>query len=171
MIGGGGSVKVALVHHHSACNMFSITDQPIQPQVRKEELHSLEAGGYVEFEGRVRNHSKGREVDHLYYEAYQELAETEGAELLAEMHDRFEVVNAACVHRVGTLDLGEVAVWIGVVAAHRADAFKACSFCIDEIKARLPIWKQETYATGETEWVNECEGCQSSAAHSALSAA
>lgn len=136
--------------------MFSITDEPIRSQERKADLHSLEAGGYVEFEGRVRNHSRGREVLRLEYEAYRELAETEGTRLVREAVDRFDVLDAACVHRVGTLDLGEVAVWIGVVAAHRADAFRACSYCIDEIKARLPIWKKETYANGEAEWVNGC---------------
>ena len=134
--------------------MFAITDQPIHTQQRKTELHSLEAGGYVEFEGRVRNHSQGRGVEALYYEAYDALAQSEGAALVQEAVERFSVLDAACVHRVGTLDLGEVAVWVGVVAAHRKDAFRACSYCIDEIKARLPIWKKETYADGTSTWVN-----------------
>jgi molybdopterin synthase catalytic subunit len=111
----------------------------------------------VEFEGRVRNHSDGREVRRLDYEAYHELAESEGRALLRDAFERFDVIDAAGVHRVGTLDLGEVAVWISVLAAHRADAFRACAFCIDEIKARLPIWKKETYADGEAEWINGCE--------------
>ncbi len=136
--------------------MFSITDEPIRSQERKADLHSLEAGAYVEFEGRVRNQSRGREVLQLEYEAYRELAETEGIRLVREAVDRFDVVDAACVHRVGTLDLGDVAVWVGVVGVHRADAFRACSYCIDEIKARLPIWKKETYADGQSEWVNGC---------------
>lgn len=138
--------------------LFTITDQPIPTQARKSELESVEAGAYVEFEGRVRNHSHGREVQRLDYEAYHELAESEGRELVQETVERFEVLDAAAVHRVGSLDLGEVAVWIGVVGAHRADAFRACAFCIDEIKARLPIWKQEVYADGESEWINGCCG-------------
>ena len=137
---------------------FSITDEPIRVQERKATLHSLEAGAYVEFEGRVRNHSQGRDVRRLDYEAYHELAESEGHELVEETVERFDVIDAACVHRVGRLELGEVAVWIGVVAAHRADAFRACAFCIDEIKARLPIWKKEVYADGEAEWINGCCG-------------
>lgn len=142
--------------------MFTITDQPIQAGDRKAELHSLEAGGYVEFEGRVRNHSQGRGVHALYYEAYHKLAQSEGEAIVREALEQFPIVDAACVHRVGTLDLGEVAVWIGVVSAHRADAFRACSYCIDEIKARLPIWKRETYANGESEWVNDrCGGASS----------
>lgn len=142
--------------------MFSITDQPIQVTDRKAELRDLEAGAYVEFEGRVRNHSQGRGVRALYYEAYHDLAQSEGEAILQEAAEQFPIVGAACVHRVGTLDLGEVAVWIGVVSAHRADAFRACSYCIDEIKARLPIWKRETYADGTSEWVNCGCGSESS---------
>jgi molybdopterin synthase catalytic subunit len=138
--------------------LFSITDQPIRTQKRKRGLESLAAGAYVEFEGRVRNHSHGRTVERLDYEAYHALAESEGQDLLREAADRFDVIDAAAVHRVGSLDLGEVAVWIGVVAAHRADAFRACAFCIDEIKARLPVWKREVYADGEAEWINGCCG-------------
>ncbi len=134
--------------------MFVITDQPIRVQDRKDALRAVEAGGYVEFEGRVRNHSNGRGVTQLYYEAYHDLAVSEGEAIVAEALDRFPIVDAACVHRVGTLDLEEVAVWVGVVSAHRKDAFRACSYCIDEIKARLPIWKKETYADGTSEWVN-----------------
>ena len=134
--------------------MFSITDQPIRSQEQKAELQCLEAGGYVEFEGRVRNHSRGRGVEKLYYEAYHDLAVSEGKTIVQEALDRFPIEDAACIHRVGTLDLGEVAVWIGVMAAHRKDAFQACSYCIDNIKARLPIWKQETYENGESEWIN-----------------
>jgi len=143
---------------------FSITDESIRSQERKAKLHALEAGAYVEFEGRVRNHSGGREVRRLDYEAYRELAISEGHGLLQDAIDQFDVIDAAAVHRVGALDLGAVAVWVGVVAAHRADAFRACAFCIDEIKARLPIWKKETYADGTAEWVNGCGHDGSSAA-------
>lgn len=134
--------------------MFAITDQPIQCTDRKAGLRCLEAGGYVEFEGRVRNHSQGRGVEQLYYEAYDALATSEGQSILQEAHEQFAIEDAACVHRVGTLDLGEVAVWVGVVAVHRKDAFRACSYCIDEVKARLPIWKKETYVDGTSTWVN-----------------
>jgi len=134
--------------------MFSITEDPIPSQARKADLQCLEAGGYVEFEGRVRNHSQGRGVERLYYEAYHELAESEGTAIVEEALEQFPIEDAACVHRVGTLDLGEVAVWVGVVSAHRKDAFRACSYCIDEIKARLPIWKKETYTDGTSTWVN-----------------
>ena len=142
--------------------MFAITDQPIQVPDRKAELHDLKAGAYVEFDGRVRNHSQGRGVRALYYEAYHDLAQSEGAAIVQEACEQFPIVDAACVHRVGSLDLGEVAVWIGVVSAHRADAFRACSYCIDEIKARLPIWKRETYTDGTTKWVNCGCGSESS---------
>lgn len=142
--------------------MFAVTDQSIQVTDRKAELHDLEAGAYVEFEGRVRNHSQGRGVRKLYYEAYHDLAQSEGEAILQEACEQFPIVDAACVHRVGSLALGEVAVWIGVVSAHRADAFRACSYCIDEVKARLPIWKRETYADGTSEWVSCGCGSESS---------
>jgi len=142
--------------------MFAITDRPIRAGDHKAELYDLEAGAYVEFEGRVRNHSQGRAVQGLYYEAYHDLAQSEGEAIVQEACEQFPIVDAACVHRLGTLDLGEVAVWIGVVSAHRADAFRACSYCIDEIKARLPIWKRETYADGRSEWVNCGCGSESS---------
>ena len=63
-----------------------------------------------------------------------------------------------CVHRVGLLELGECAVWIGVASPHRDEAFKACRYIIDEIKVRLPIWKKEHYVNGDSGWVN-CERC------------
>jgi len=135
---------------------FTIVDRPIQPHARKESLQTLSAGAYTEFEGRVRDRARGRTVQKLDYEAYRDLAEAEGERVLQEIVEQFDVLDVGCVHRVGSLELGAVAVWIGVVSVHRADAFRACSYAIDEIKARLPIWKRETYASGEAEWVNGC---------------
>ena len=78
--------------------------------------------------------------------------------VLAEAQARFPFLEARCVHRVGLLEIGECAVWIGVAAKHRDEAFKACRYIIDEIKVRLPIWKKEHYADGDSGWVN-CERC------------
>ena len=90
----------------------------------------------------------------LTYESYQSLAETEGNRVLAEAIARFAIIDAACVHRVGRLELGELAVWVGVSAAHRDAAFAACRWIIDEIKSRVPIWKHEHYADGERAWLH-----------------
>jgi len=73
---------------------------------------------------------------------------------------QFPFLEACCVHRSGVLDIGDCAVWVGVSAPHRDEAFKACRFIIDEIKVRLPIWKKEHYVDGDSGWVN-CERCAS----------
>ncbi len=93
-------------------------------------------------------------MEALEYEAYGPLAEKEGARIVAEAGTRFRIVGAVCVHRTGRLGLGELAVWIAVLAGHRDEAFAACRYIIDETKARVPLWKKEHYADGATEWIN-----------------
>ncbi|HYP79072.1 MAG TPA: molybdenum cofactor biosynthesis protein MoaE, partial [Steroidobacteraceae bacterium] len=95
---------------------------------------------------------------HLEYEAFEALGIREGERIMAEAAQRFGVTQALCVHRVGDLQLGDIAVWVGVAAAHRDEAFKACRFIIDEVKHRVPIWKKEHYVSGDSGWVN-CERC------------
>ena len=102
----------------------------------------------------MRDHNEGRAVDGLRYEAYVALAETEGAAILAEARQRFDLVEAACVHRIGDLAIGDLAVWVGASAAHRGPAFDACRWIIDEVKARVPIWKHERYTGGEAGWLH-----------------
>jgi molybdopterin synthase catalytic subunit len=130
--------------------MFSISRQPINPST----LANPRAGALVTFEGWVRNHEDGRQVVALEYECYEELALKEGNRILAEALEKFEILDARCIHRVGRLDIGEIAVWIGVSAEHRAEAFRACQYIIDEVKGRVPIWKKEHYADGDSDWVN-----------------
>ena len=133
--------------------MFRLSPGPLDPDALRRELLDPQAGGYVSFEGRVRSRNEGREVRSLEYEAYGELAEKEGARVLAEARSRFAVLSVAAVHRVGHLRLGELAVWVGVTAEHRGAAFDACRYVIDELKKRVPIWKKEHYATGEAAWM------------------
>jgi molybdopterin synthase catalytic subunit len=128
-------------------------------------LQDLGAGGYVSFEGWVRDQNEGQEVTRLEYEAFQELAEKEGGRIIAEALRRYPVKHALCIHRVGSLGLGEMAVWVGVSSAHRGEAFDACRFIIDEVKVRVPIWKKEHYRSGNSGWVN-CERCTSEPQHS-----
>jgi adenylyltransferase/sulfurtransferase len=106
----------------------------------------------------VRNHNEGKAVRGLTYEAYDDLAQREAEQILSEAQALFEVTGLQCVHRTGRLAIGDCAVWVGVTAAHRDAAFRACRYVIDAIKHRLPIWKQEQYGDGTTEWVN-CQGC------------
>jgi molybdopterin synthase catalytic subunit len=111
------------------------------------------AGAFVSFEGWVRNHHGGREVLRLQYEAHATLAQRSGEQILAELTALHGLHAAACVHRVGMLEIGEVAVWVGVCAAHRDAAFAACRQIIDRIKAEVPIWKHEHYTNNEKTWV------------------
>jgi molybdopterin synthase catalytic subunit len=134
--------------------MFKISTAPIDPAALQRNLANVQAGACVTFEGWVRNRNDGHAVQALEYEAYVPLAEKEGEKILAEVRARFPVIEAVCVHRVGPLQLGDLAVWVGVTAEHRAAAFEACRQVIDEAKARVPIWKKEHYASGATEWIN-----------------
>jgi len=105
-------------------------------------------------------------VRRLEYEAFEALAVREGERILAEAIARFGVAHAACRHRVGELAIGELAVWVGVSAPHRHEAFLACRYIIDEVKQRVPIWKKEHYVSGDSGWVN-CERCAAPPAYAA----
>jgi molybdopterin/thiamine biosynthesis adenylyltransferase/molybdopterin synthase catalytic subunit/rhodanese-related sulfurtransferase len=142
---------------------FSFSTTALDTAALQRELRDVSCGGFAAFEGWVRDHNEGLAVTRLEYEAFAELAEKEGARIVEEARAKFGVTRAACLHRVGSLALGEVAVWVGVSAAHRDEAFRACRFIIDEVKHRVPIWKKEHYVSGDSGWVN-CERC---AAHAA----
>lgn len=139
--------------------MFEITSDKVDVEALRRGLMDSGCGGYTSFEGWVRNHHQGRAVSGLHYEAYADLARAEGLKILAEAEQRFGPVGLACVHRVGDLAVGDLAVWVGAAAPHRDEAFKACRYVIDELKQRLPIWKKEHYIEGESAWV-DCERCR-----------
>jgi adenylyltransferase/sulfurtransferase len=137
---------------------FAFSTAPLEPQRLREALADPSCGGYASFEGWVRDHNEGRRVERLEYEAFESLAIKEGERIVSEAVARYGVTRAACVHRVGALDIGGMAVWVGVSAAHRGEAFAACRYIIDEVKHRVPIWKKEHYSDGHSGWVN-CEHC------------
>ncbi len=134
-------------------SQFSLTAEPIAatPSAAQDG-----AGGYVVFEGRVRNQNEGRDVRSLEYEAFDELAVKAGCEVLGEALERFAILDVRCIHRTGHLQIGEVAIRVEAASAHRKAAFEACSWIVDEIKQRVPIWKKEHYADGDSGWIN-CE--------------
>ena len=142
---------------------FRFSSAPIDAGRERDALADPACGAYASFEGWVRDHNDGRRVLRLDYEAYEALALREGERIVQEALQRFGASRAACVHRIGELALGETAVWVGVSAAHRAEAFAACRWIIDEVKHRVPIWKKEHYVDGDSGWVN-CERCASGAA-------
>ncbi|MCE7896901.1 MAG: molybdenum cofactor biosynthesis protein MoaE [Gammaproteobacteria bacterium] len=135
---------------------FSFSREALDPAALARLLADDSCGALVTFDGRVRDHNEGRRVLRLEYEGYEALAVKEGCRVLDEALARFAIVQARCVHRLGPLALGEVAVWVGVSAHHRGDAFAACRYIIDEVKDRVPIWKKEFYADGDSGWIN-CE--------------
>jgi len=116
----------------------------------------VSVGAIVCFEGVVRDNNEGKSVLRLEYSAYAELAEREGARIVHDAVGRFGLSAAACMHRIGVLEPGEVAVRAWAAAAHRGEAFAACAFIIDGVKASVPIWKREDYRDGERAWV----GCE-----------
>ncbi|MDE0003805.1 MAG: molybdenum cofactor biosynthesis protein MoaE [Rhodospirillaceae bacterium] len=133
---------------------FEVTDRDIDVDALQRGLDSEKAGAYAAFQGWVRNHNDGRDVVSLEYEAYRPIAVSEGERVLAEALQRFNLLKVAASHRVGHLQIGDCAVWVGVSAAHRGDAFDGCRYVIDELKSRLPIWKKEHYAGGDSGWIN-----------------
>jgi sulfur-carrier protein adenylyltransferase/sulfurtransferase len=136
--------------------MFELSDKRIDHEALKAALATPEAGACATFEGWVRNHNAGEAVQRLEYESYPEVAVKEGQRIIDEARERYNVHKVHCVHRTGTLEIGDMAVWVGVTASHRDDAFKACRYIIDETKARVPIWKKEYYLDGDSGWIN-CE--------------
>jgi len=133
---------------------FSLSDRAIDAPALARALADAHAGACVTFEGWVRDHNDGRSVQRLDYQAYAPLAQSEGERILAEAGERFRIVGARCVHRVGQLAIGDLAVWVGVSAAHRGAAFDAARFIIDEVKLRVPIWKNEHYVDGASGWLH-----------------
>ena len=137
---------------------FRFSKTAVDLQALRAEFEDPTAGGYAAFEGWVRNHNEGLAVTRLEYEAFELLATAEAERIIAEATERFGIVKAASVHRLGSLAIGDLAVWVGVSARHRAEAFAACRYIIDELKHRVPIWKKEHYVNGDSGWVN-CERC------------
>ncbi len=135
-----------------------MTSERIDPARLRDDLYDAAAGAYCGFEGWVRNHNEGQRVLRLEYEAYEPVAIKEGARIIAEAGEQYAILKAMSVHRTGMLEIGDCAVWVGVSAAHRDEAFRACRYIIDALKHRLPIWKKEYYASGDSGWVN-CERC------------
>jgi molybdopterin synthase catalytic subunit len=125
-----------------------LTREPIDMAFILERLKRPEDGAAVVFEGIVRNHSRGRKTLFLHYEAYEEMALKQLVTLVQEARAKFEIDDAAIIHRLGHLEIGETSVLIVVVSAHRAAAFEACRWLIDTLKKTVPIWKKEHFVDG-----------------------
>ena len=133
---------------------FRLAEQAIDAAAEKRRLDDSRAGACAIFEGWVRDHNDGRGVRSLDYQSYAPLALAEGEAILQAAMERFGLRAAGAVHRIGSLAIGDLAVWVGASADHRGAAFDACRWIIDEIKLRVPIWKNEHYADGESGWLH-----------------
>lgn len=134
--------------------MKLIVHEPLLVEQMRNQMTHRAAGAFTSFEGRVRDSNEGKPVLRLEYEAMETMAQKEIELILEEAKHRYELIEAQAQHRLGLLEIGDLAVWVGVLAAHRHEAFVACRYVIDQIKHRVPIWKKEYYADGSTSWVN-----------------
>ncbi len=134
-------------------HIIALTRAAIDSMSLRSAVAHAGAGAIVMFEGVVRDHSRGHAVRALEYEAYEEMAEAQMRAIAMELRARWGIERVAMVHRLGRLEVGEVAVVIAVASAHRGEAFAACQFAIDTLKATVPIWKKEFGPDG-AEWVD-----------------
>jgi molybdopterin synthase catalytic subunit len=138
--------------------MIELTDKPIDSAALLERAQSPEAGAVVMFLGVSRRMTAGRQTVQLIYDAYEEMAAKELGRLEAEARQRWPLEECSIVHRLGLVPLGEASVAVAVASAHRREAFEAGQWLIDTLKERVPIWKQEHWADGTTQWVHPILG-------------
>ena len=134
--------------------MISLTQSPIDPSAILAQVASNDAGAVVLFLGTTREFTKGRQTASLDYECYPQMAEAKLAELEAQAREKWPLVHDSIIHRLGHLELGEASIAIAVSSPHRQAAFEAGKWLIDTIKEDVPIWKQENWADGMSEWVH-----------------
>ena len=130
-----------------------VTDAPVHIQELSKLVANPHSGAVVTFCGDVRNHDGGKEVASLLYEIHPSAPEQ--IKLITQsIMGRFEIEKVAVAHRYGDIAIGETAFAVAVSAAHRQAAFDACSAIVDEVKAKLPIWKHQKFTDGTDQWVN-----------------
>lgn len=132
--------------------LISITREPLDRMALIAAVSHPSVGGIVVFEGVVRDHARGKQVRYLEYDAYLEMAVEQIRAIVVEAQQRWGVERVAVAHRIGRLEIGEASVIVVVAMPHRAEAFDACRYIIDTLKATVPIWKKEVATDGE-EWV------------------
>ncbi|MBI2865977.1 MAG: molybdenum cofactor biosynthesis protein MoaE [Chloroflexi bacterium] len=132
--------------------MVEVSHKPLDPQLLMERTARSRDGAVVTFVGLVRDHSEGRRVRYLEYEAYKEMAEAKLRQIVDEVRERWDLEDVSIVHRLGRLQVGEASLVIVVASPHRRPAFEACAYAVDRIKEVVPIWKKEVWEDGER-WV------------------
>jgi molybdopterin synthase catalytic subunit/molybdopterin converting factor small subunit len=143
--------EVALIPPVSG-GAFLLSGEPLRLEAAVAEVAGDDAGAIATFVGTVRRHSRGRDVEYLEYEAYEEMAEPMLRTLADELTAKHGLCRMAVHHRVGRVEIGEPSVVIAVSAPHRAAALEACREAIDTLNETIPLWKKEVYSRGE-EWI------------------
>jgi molybdopterin synthase catalytic subunit len=138
-------------------DLVAITGDRLSLDAAYEYVRAPSAGAVVTFVGTTRDAFDGKKVDRLEYECYEPMALKKLRELCACIRGRWAVENVYIAHRVGTVEVGETSVIIAVSSAHRAASLEATSWCIDELKATVPIWKKEFFEGGEVWKENETQ--------------
>ena len=133
--------------------MNFITTKPVFPEAFFVRKPDLACGGLSTFFGIVRNHHLGREVKSLYYECYVPMANRRIFEIRSQTKEKYGLTDLHILHRIGHLEVGEIALAVYAAAAHRAEAFDACQETVERIKKEVPVWKKEFFADGTHEWV------------------
>ena len=133
---------------------FALLDEAIDDQRLKDFLQDEQCGALATFEGWVRNHNNDSRVTSLTYYGYEKLAINQGKRIIEEAKRLFDIENAVAIHRIGALQIGDMAVWVGVSSKHRYPAFDACKWILDTIKADIPVWKQEFYQDEPSKWLS-----------------
>lgn len=142
-----------MTNYESDIVAIQLQNESLDLSVCESFVKDPAAGGIVHFVGAVRNHTKGKTVTRLEFEAYEPMAVSEMRKIAEQAIEKFGVMKVAIHHRTGTLEIGELPVIIAVSSAHRKAAFEACQYCIDTLKETVPIWKKEIFEDGEV-WVS-----------------
>jgi len=136
----------------AAADRFQVTQEPLDPQRLVNLVRRDESGAVALFYGVVRNHSQGRRVLYLEYDAYPSMAVKKMHQVAEEARSRWDITDIAINHRIGRLEVGETSLLVAVSAPHRREAFEACHYAVDRIKEIVPVWKKEVWEGGES-WV------------------
>lgn len=147
-----GSTDAPATSRTAVLRLLDIRETPLDVAEVLAAVEDPHAGGVAVFVGTVRDHDGGRDVDTLDYSAHPTALERL-EDVAAAVAERHEVRALAAVHRVGHLEVGDVAVVVAAATAHRGQAFEACRALIDDLKATVPIWKHQRFADGDEEWV------------------
>ncbi len=134
--------------------MIEVTSKLIDTAAVLQSVQSNQAGAAVLFVGSTRQFTNDRETLKLEYECYESLAIKKMTEIQEQAAAKWKIEACSIVHRIGTIELGEASIAVAVSSPHRADSFEAGRWLVDTLKTEVPIWKQEHWADGSTEWVH-----------------